>query len=129
MSLQIFLPFKIFAEAKNVRRIVAETNDGLYGFLPQRLDCVAVLIPGILKYETVNEGTQYIAVDEGVLVKTDKQVLVSVRNAIGGADLGQLHESVEKEFTNLNENERNNRAVMAKLEGSLIRRLQNFYRQ
>jgi F-type H+-transporting ATPase subunit epsilon len=39
-----------------------------------------------------------VAVDEGVLVKTGMDVLVSVRRAIGGTDLGQLHEAVEKEF-------------------------------
>ena len=45
------------------------------------------------------------AVDEGVLVKTGADVLVSVRNAIGGMDLDKLHEAVEREFLNLNEQE------------------------
>lgn len=129
MALKVLLPFKIFTEAKDVKRIVAETNGGSYGFLPERLDCVTALVPGILMFETVNEEIHYIAVDEGILVKTGKEVLISVRNAIGGADLGELHESVESEFTNLDENESNNRAVMAKLEGSFIRRLQKLYRQ
>jgi F-type H+-transporting ATPase subunit epsilon len=46
-----------------------------------------------------------VAVDEGVLVKTGLDVLVSVRNAISGTDLGQLREAVEREFLNLNERE------------------------
>ncbi len=45
------------------------------------------------------------AVDEGVLVKTGLDVIISVRNAIGGTDLGQLREAVEQEFLNLNERE------------------------
>ena len=56
------------------------------------------------------------AVDEGVLVKTGPDVLVSVRNAIGGTDLGQLREAVEREFLNLNEQEQSVRSVMAKME-------------
>ena len=74
-------------------RIVAETREGSFGLLPHRLDCVAALAPGILIYETEAEGEMYVAVDEGVLVKTGRDVLVSVRRAMGGTDLGQLRQS------------------------------------
>jgi F-type H+-transporting ATPase subunit epsilon len=53
-------------------------------------------------------------------------VLVSVRNAIGGTDLAQLREAVEQEFLNLNEREQNVRSVMAKMETGFIRRLVEF---
>ena len=88
MNLKILLPFKIFAEKTGVLRIVAETREGSFGLLPHRLDCVAALAPGILVFETEAEGEVCMAVDEGVLVKTGADVLVSVRNAIGGMDLG-----------------------------------------
>jgi F-type H+-transporting ATPase subunit epsilon len=85
--------------------------------LPHRLDCVAALAPGILTYETEAEGEVYVAVDEGVLVKTGLDVLVSVRGRIGGTDLGQLREAVEREFLNLDEHgSRSVRSVMAKME-------------
>ena len=100
MNLKVLLPFQIFAEKTGVSRIVAETREGSFGLLPHRLDCVAALAPGILIYETEAEGEVYVAVDEGVLVKTGLDVLVSVRNAIGGTDLGQLREAVEREFLN-----------------------------
>jgi len=61
-----------------------------------------------------------------VLVKTGLDVLVSVRNAIGGTDLGQLHEAVKREFLNVNERERSVRSVMAKMESDFIRRLAEF---
>jgi F-type H+-transporting ATPase subunit epsilon len=98
MHLKILLPFQIFAEKTGVSRIVAETREGSFGLLPHRLDCVAALAPGILTYQNEAEGEVYVAVDEGVLVKTGLDVLISVRNAIGGTDLGQLHEAVEREF-------------------------------
>jgi hypothetical protein len=44
-----------------------------------------------------------VAVDEGVLVKTGLEVLVSVRNADRGTDLGQLRDAVEREFLTLDE--------------------------
>ncbi len=129
MHLKILLPFQIFAKKANVSRIVAETRDGSFGLLPHRLDCVAALPPGILIFETEEEGEVYVAVDEGVLVKTGPDVLVSVRRAISGMDLGQLHDTVKQEFLILDEHEQNVRSVMAKLESRFIRRLAKFHHE
>jgi F-type H+-transporting ATPase subunit epsilon len=122
MNLKVLLPFKIHTDKTGVSRIVAETQDGSFGLLPHRLDCVAALLPGILVYETEADGVVFLAVDEGVLVKTGPDVLVSVRRAIGGMDLGQLHAAVEKEFRNLDDTERNERSISARLETGLLRR-------
>jgi len=129
MNLKVLLPFRIFAEETGVLRIVAETREGSFGLLPHRLDCVAALAPGILIYENEAEGEVYVAVDEGVLVKTGLDVLVSVRNAIRGTDLGQLREAVEREFMNLNEREQSVRSVMAKMESGFIRRMVTFHNE
>ena len=122
MKLEVLLPFGIFAAKTGVSRIVAETREGSFGLLPHRLDCVAALSPGILIYETESEGEAFVAVDEGVLVKTGQNVLVSVRRAIGGADLAKLREAVEREFLTLDEREQGARSVMAKLETGFLRR-------
>jgi len=129
MNLKILLPFQIFAEKTGVSRIVAETSEGSFGLLPHRLDCVAALAPGILVCENEAEGEVYVAVDEGVLVKTGLDVLISVRNAIGGADLDTLHEAVEREFLNLDEQEKSVRSVLAKLESGFIRRFAAFHHE
>jgi len=126
MNLKILLPFKVFAEKVAVSRLVAETHDGSFGVLPQRLDCVAALVPGILAYETRSDGEVFVAVDEGVLVKTGADVLVSVRRALSGTDLGQLRKSVESEFLALDESEQSTRTVMAKLENGFLRRFASF---
>ena len=122
MSLKVLLPFQIFVEKTGVARIVAETREGSFGLLPQRLDCVAALVPGILTYEIEAEGEVYLAIDEGVLVKAGQEVLVSVRRALGGTDLGQLRASVEKEFLTLDEQDQSVREVMAKLETGFLSR-------
>ncbi len=122
MRLKVLLPFGVFAEKTGVSRIVAETSEGSFGLLPHRLDCVAALTPGILTYETEAEGEVFLAVDEGVLVKAGPDVLVSVRRALGGADLGQLRDAVAQEFLDLDEHEQSVRSVMAKLETGFLRR-------
>lgn len=123
MKLKILLPFQVFAEKSGVTRIVAETHEGSFGLLPHRLDCAAALVPGILTYETDADGEVFVAVDEGVLVKTGPDVLVSVRRALGGTDLGRLRAAVEREFLTVDEHERSTRLIMAKLETGFLRRL------
>ena len=120
MELHILLPFKIFLKISDVKRIVVDTNAGSYGFLPQRLDCVAALVPGILTYETKEGQEHFVAMDEGILTKRDGYVEVSVRNAIAGADLGQLRNAVANQFVNLDEEERDMRKAVAKLESEFI---------
>lgn len=129
MNLKILLPYKVFAEKTGVSRIVARTSEGSFGLLPHRLDCVAALVAGILVFETEAEGEVYLAVDEGVLVKSGQEVLVSVRNAIGGTDLSKLHEAVGQEFLNLDDQEKKVRSVLAKLESGFIRRFAEFHHE
>lgn len=126
MQLKVLEPFRVFAEKTGVTRIVAETREGSFGLFPRRLDCVAALIPGILLYETQAEGEVFVAVAEGILVKTGSEVLVSVRRALGGADLAQLRAVVEQEFQKLDEHEQSVRSVMAKLETGFVSRFASF---
>jgi len=84
------------------------------------------LVPGILTFETVAEGEVYLAVDEGILVKAGREVLVSVRNAIAGTDLSKLREAVEQQFMNLDEQEQKVRSALAKLESGFIRQFAAF---
>lgn len=126
MNLKVLLPFGVFVEKNDVTSIVAETGSGSFGLLPRRLDCVAALVPGILIFESTAAGEVYLAVDEGMLVKTGPQVLVSVRRAMTGTDLHQLRARVQQEFLALDEQEKNVRSVMAKLESGLLRRFARF---
>jgi F-type H+-transporting ATPase subunit epsilon len=127
MNFKVLLPFRVFTEKTGVLRIVAETPQGSFGLLPHRLDCVAALTSGILVYESEAEGEVFLAVDEGVLVKSGPDVLVSVRNAIAGTDLSQLRAAVDSEFLNRDEHEQNMRTVLTKIEVGFMRRLVEFH--
>ncbi|HBF34987.1 TPA: F0F1 ATP synthase subunit epsilon [Candidatus Sumerlaeota bacterium] len=127
MTLKVLLPFQVFLERQNVLRIVAESRQGSYGLLPHRLDCVLPLSPGILIYETEEEGEVYVATDEGVLVKDGMEVLVSVRNALGNAEPGKLYEAVKKQFLHLSDEERAMRQMLAKMESVVDRQLEEMF--
>jgi len=125
MNLKILLPFRIFIDLKGVSRIVAETREGSFGLLPHRLDCVAALVPGVLGY-TLGDDTVYLAVDQGVLVKSGADVTVSVRRAIKGTTLGELHETVKREYLSLDRQEHDVRTAVARMESALLGRFAEF---
>jgi len=129
MSLKVLLPFQVFGDNDDVSRIVAETPDGSFGLLPNRRDCIAAIAPGIMTFESDADGEVFLAVDQGVLVKTGPAVLVSVRRAVRGNDLGQLRELVDREFLALSEQEQVVRSVMDHLEVGFLRRFASYRRE
>ena len=128
MTLKILLPFRVFSETTAVSRVVVETIEGSFGFLPNRLDCVAALVPGIFTYQCEGCDEIVLAVDEGVLVKIGAEILVSVRNVIEGKDLSRLREAVGLQFLEVDQEERSVRDVMAKMESGFLHRLGEFKR-
>lgn len=120
MQLKVLLPSRVCVDNVDVVRIVAETREGSFGILPNRLDCVAAIAPGILTYQEKEGGPVYLAVAEGVLVKVGAQVLVSVRDAIGGSDLGRLQEAVKQQFLKLDKQQRDVHDALVRMEGRFV---------
>ncbi len=122
MTLKVLLPHGIFATERGVTRVTLQTASGSFGLLPHRLDCTAALVPGILSFETLSQGEVFLAVDEGVLIKTGLVVLIAVRRALRGSDLSQLRVAVEQEYLQIDTQEAEMRAAMARLEVGFLRR-------
>ena len=108
-----------------VRRIVAEGPEGRFGMLPGHIDFVSALVPGILLYETEDGSERFVAVNSGTLVKCSDEVRVAVRGAVEGDDLGALRKRVEAEFRQHDEEERDARAALARLEAGMVRRFRD----
>jgi F-type H+-transporting ATPase subunit epsilon len=128
MNLEILLPFRIFAQQSAVSRIVVETSSGSVGLLPNRLDCAAVLVPGILVYEASSVVT-YVALDEGILVKAGAEVRISVRRALGGSTLEELQDTVKRSFSVTDQRQRDMRVALSKLEAGLAGRLARLHHE
>ncbi len=125
MMLKILLPAEIFIN-QEVTRVIAEAEDGCFCLLPRHIDYVAALVPGLLSFVSQEENEEFLAVDEGILVKSGSEILVSTRNAMRGPDLGSLKQTVEEQFLALSEQEKKARSAIAKMESSFIRRFLKF---
>ena len=121
MQLKIIVPSGLFASIANVERIVVMTQTGSFGLLPHRMDCAAVLPPGLFAYSTSATDEVHLAVDAGMLIKTGADVFLCVRRAIAGADLGRLRQAVQQELKQLGEQESSNLKTLAHLESGLVR--------
>ena len=121
MLLKILLPAEILMQLE-VKKIVAEAENGSFCLMPNHIDFVATLAPGLFTYERAEGGQEIMAMDVGTLVKKGMDVLVSTRNAVRAPDLGKVKQVVVKQYDVLDEREKLVRSASAKLEASLIRR-------
>ena len=124
MHLKILLPTEIFFD-QTVRKITAEAENGMFCILPRHSDFVTALAPGIVSIDPEQGTPMYMAVDQGVLVKCLDQVSIAARNAVMGPDLGALQQTVDNEFSILDEKERTARSAVARLEAGFIRQFLN----
>ena len=128
MRLQVFMPEHIVLDCA-ARKVVAEGASGSFGILPRHIDFVEPLVPGILAVVSgaspgpeSDADERFVAVDEGVLVKCGRSVFVSVRNAVVGAELGALEQTVRDQFRRIDTREQAMRSALAKLEADVVRR-------
>ena len=121
MLLKILLPAEVLL-TQEVKKIVAEAENGSFCLMPNHIDFVATLAPGIFTYVPAQGGQELLAMDVGTLVKKGSNVLVSTRNAVRAPDLGKLKQVVVEKYDILDEREKMVRSASARLEASLIRR-------
>ncbi len=119
MKLKVLTPIKVLID-RPVTKVIAEAENGHFCLLPNHVDFLTALVPGILSFAT-DEEEVFIAVDEGILVKCGAEVLVSTRNAIVGKDLETLKPMVIEQFQMLDEKEKLTRSALAKFEVSMMR--------
>lgn len=121
MRLKVLSPTGVVVD-EEVRKVVAEAEDGEFCLLGRHVDFAARLVAGIVIYEPEEGGVRFLAVDEGVLVKCGPDVLVSSKKAVRAPDLGELRRTVEEEYRRLDAEQKKVRSAMAKLETDLARR-------
>lgn len=120
LHLQLLLPTGVLVD-KDVVKVIAEAENGEFCLLPRHVDFVAALVPGILSFYVSEDEESIAAIDEGILVKSGRDVLISTPNGVLGSDLASLQTLVEEHFLELDEHERKVRSALARLEAGTVR--------
>lgn len=123
--MRVLLPSRTLLD-REVAKVVAESTHGAFCLKPRHVDYAAPLVDGILAY-TDESGESFIGVTEGVLVKAGDEVLVAVRDAITGAELGEMRDTVRRRRRESREREGATRAAAARLESVLVRRFSELW--
>lgn len=122
MKLKVRTPTEIVLD-QEVTKVVADGRNGSFALKPRHIDFVSALVPGLFYFErSAGEAGEYLAVDQGILVKHGSEILVSVRNAVAGVALEELVRTVHDQFMALDEQERVVRTALARLESDFLRR-------
>jgi len=125
MRLRVLLPEEILLDVE-ARKITAEAENGSFGLLPRHVDFATALAPGILTFVGADGREEFIAVDDGILLKRGSLVQVSTRNAVVGEELGELKRMIDDRLKNITDLERKSRDALNKLEADLVRRFMEF---
>jgi F-type H+-transporting ATPase subunit epsilon len=107
---------------EETHKVSAEGAVGSFTLLPNHIDYVTSLRPGIVTFDG-RSGERYAAVDLGVLVKEGPVVRIACRHALVGESLEQLEGVVRQRFLELEDRERAVRAALARLEAEFVRHM------
>lgn len=122
MNLKILIPTEVLLD-EPVEKVTTESEYGSFGLLPQHVDFVAALVPGILSFESASGGETFVAIDNGILVKSGENVFVSTRRTIRDRSLERLEKTIDAEFRRLDDREKKARSATAKLEAGFARQI------
>lgn len=121
MQLKVLLPGETVVD-EPVRKVIAEAENGSFCLKPRHVDVVTALVPGLLSFVGENGEENFLAIDEGTLLKCGPEILVSVRDAVRGRQLDALQKIVKERYRTLDEAERVARSALARLEAGIVRR-------
>ena len=121
MHLQILLPTEVLVDTE-ATKIVGEAENGSFCLLPRHVDFVTSLPAGILSYIDTSDELHYVGVARGILVKSARDVCVSVEFGVQGSALGELRQLAKRHFEADDDRERRAATAVAHLEADFVRR-------
>ena len=121
-ELKVWLPAEMLFE-EEVSRIRAEAENGWFGMLPKHIDFVTALVPGVMTFRALRQAGRVPRGRPRHPGEVRRGSPVSTRKAVRGTSLDELKQEVERQFLAQQEREKAARALEAKLEADLVRRL------
>lgn len=122
MRLLLSVPSGVLVDAMT-SRVTAESDHGSFTILPRHADCALLLVPGLFSYESPDGEEVFVAIDDGVLVKSGRDVRVACQRAVIAGSLERAEAQVAERLRQQDEQSRRARAALLRLEADLMRRI------
>jgi F-type H+-transporting ATPase subunit epsilon len=121
MTVTLRLPTSTLFEG-NALRLTAVAPNGAFGILPNHADFVTALVPSVMTLQLVDGSEEIFGIDEGTLVKKGHSVSIAALRGVRGEDLVSLKATVAVRFIQMDEEERQARSALSRLEADMVRR-------
>ena len=121
MTVTLRLPTRTLFEGQ-ATRIAAVAQNGAFGIWPNHVDFVTALVPSVMTLRLADGSEEIFGLDEGLLVKKGHNVVVVTLRGVRGDDLGTLQDTVQASFVQMDEDERQARSAVSRLEADIVRR-------
>lgn len=127
MTVTLRLPTRTLFQGK-ATRMTAVAPNGAFGILPNHVDFVTALVPSVMTLSLADGSEEIFGLDEGLLVKKGHAVTVAALRGVQGDDLGSLQDTVDASFIQMDEDERQARSALSRLEADMVRRFAELQR-
>lgn len=90
LNLRIYTPSQLFLE-EVIKKVSVYGKEGFYTILPNHIDYISSFDDGIIIFEKQDSSKIFIGVNQGVLIKTGREIQISTFSAVyGGTSLDEL---------------------------------------
>ncbi|MEZ5403672.1 MAG: F0F1 ATP synthase subunit epsilon [Bryobacteraceae bacterium] len=113
-------------ESERVERVASfagEDASGSFGILPGHARMITILTFGMVRFRPVDGPWEYLAVPGGVLYMRGDELRLVTRRYLRGADYGNLHAALMREFAAEEESLQAMRRAVRRLEEEMLKRL------
>ena len=121
MKLRVIVPTHVEID-EEVEIVTAQGTEGAFGLLPNHVDFVSPLVPGLVGYRQ-GGAERFVGVDGGLLVKRGDEVMVATPRASSAASLGEVKRLVHESFLARDAREDRAQKALDTLQADVIRRI------
>lgn len=127
MTVTLQLPTRTLFEGQ-AASVTAVAPSGAFGLLPNHIDFVTAIVPSVVTLRGIDGSEMFFGLDEGLLVKKGHAVTIAALRGVQGDELDSLQQTVETSFIQMDEEERQARSALSRLEANLVRRFSELER-
>lgn len=95
LNLRIYTPEKLVLE-EEILKITVNGEEGSFTILPRHIDYISSFNDCIIYYTDKNEKVKFIAVNQGILTKTGRNIEISTFHIITGNSLQELKNNMNE---------------------------------
>lgn len=128
LNLKIYTPDKLVLN-ETILKLSVDGKEGNFSIMPKHIDYISSFSDGIISYTDTNNAVNFLAVNQGVLVKTGRNIEISTFHVALGTDLKDLKNKVKElalKSEEIVETDKKINISLKKMEYTMLQRIMKF---